>query len=85
MTDFKCEISIQPESDIPTGRYRHYKGNTYQVYGTARHSETSEVLVVYRPLYGEGNLWVRPLTMFVENVTHEGVVVPRFSLIDDLS
>ena len=46
---------------IPTGRYRHYKGNEYEVIGIARHSETEEDLVVYRKLYGDGSLWVRPL------------------------
>ncbi len=64
---------------IPTGKYRHYKGNEYQVIGIARHSETHEEMVVYRPLYGEGGLWVRPLTMFTENVTVEGKAMPRFT------
>lgn len=66
---------------IPTGRYRHYKGNEYQVIGVARHSESHEEMVVYRPLYGEGGLWVRPLTMFTENVTVDGNSVPRFTLL----
>ncbi|MBU5636382.1 DUF1653 domain-containing protein [Geomonas sp. Red69] len=60
------------------GRYRHYKGNYYQVIGTARHSETDEPMVVYRPLYGEGGLWVRPEAMFLETVLVEGKPVPRF-------
>jgi len=64
---------------IRPGRYRHYKGNDYQVVGIARHSETEEELVVYRKLYGDGSLWVRPLAMFVENVTVDGRTVPRFS------
>lgn len=64
---------------IATGRYRHYKGNFYEVIGTARHSETEELLVVYRPLYGEGGLWVRPLGMFTEEVVAEGRSVPRFA------
>ena len=63
---------------LPTGRYRHYKGNFYDVIGVARHSETEEKLVVYRPLYGDGALWVRPLAMFTEVVTVEGREVPRF-------
>ena len=67
---------------LATGRYRHYKGGEYQVYGLARHSETEELLVVYRPLYGEGELWVRPFQMFVEQVQVEGVAIPRFALID---
>ena len=64
---------------IRTGRYRHYKGNDYQVIGIARHSETEEVLVVYRKLYDDGSLWVRPLAMFVEDVTIDGQKIPRFS------
>lgn len=61
-----------------TGKYRHYKGNDYEVIGVATHSETREAMVVYRPLYGEGALWVRSLVMFMENVTVEGKEVPRF-------
>jgi hypothetical protein len=68
----------QPGEPRP-GRYRHYKGQDYEVIGVARHSETEESLVVYRPLYGERGLWVRPLAMFIENVEHEGVRQPRFS------
>lgn len=63
---------------VEPGRYRHYKGNFYQVIGTARHSETDERLVVYRPLYGEGGLWVRPEAMFAETVLVDGKKVPRF-------
>ena len=70
-------------SDVKPGRYRHYKGGEYTVLGIARHSETEELLVVYRPEYGERALWVRPLSMFVATVeTHEGRV-PRFSLIEN--
>jgi len=61
------------------GRYRHYKGNFYEVIGVARHSETEESLVVYRPLYGDKRLWVRPLEMFEESVEVDGVKKPRFS------
>jgi hypothetical protein len=69
-------------SKEPTpGRYRHYKGGEYEVIGVARHSETDELLVVYRPLYNSTGLWVRPLAMFVESVTHNGEVVPRFAYI----
>ena len=64
---------------VEPGRYRHYKGNFYQVSGTARHSETEESLVVYRPLYGERGLWVRPEAMFVEEVVVDGLSVPRFA------
>lgn len=61
------------------GKYRHYKGRDYEVIGVATHSETREPLVVYRPLYGEGALWVRPLAMFTEDVVIEGKLVPRFA------
>ncbi|MGB5707912.1 MAG: DUF1653 domain-containing protein [Arenicellales bacterium] len=63
---------------IKSGRYRHYKGNYYDVIGVARHSETDELLVVYRPQYGEKGLWVRPLEMFTESVELGDSVVPRF-------
>ena len=63
---------------VRVGRYRHYKGNDYEVIGVARHSETGEELVVYRCLYGDYSLWVRPLAMFTETVVLEGRKVPRF-------
>jgi len=63
---------------IPGGRYRHYKGNDYEVIGIARHSETEEQMVVYRKLYGDGSLWVRPLAMFMEDVTVDGKQIARF-------
>jgi hypothetical protein len=65
------------------GLYRHYKGNDYRVVGLARHSETQEWLVVYRQLYGDYALWVRPAAMFVETVTVDGKTVPRFARIDE--
>ncbi len=68
---------------IAVGRYRHYKGNEYEVLGVARHSETLEELVVYRPLYGERALWVRPLAMFVGTVDVGGQPIPRFARIGD--
>ena len=64
---------------IKQGFYKHYKGGLYQVLEVARHSETLEPLVVYRALYGEHGLWVRPLPMFIETVTIEGVTQPRFA------
>ena len=64
------------------GRYRHYKGNLYEVIGIARHSETEEEMVVYRKLYGDHSLWVRPLTMFLEQVEVNGCLVPRFAPLD---
>lgn len=62
----------------PTGRYRHYKGGLYEVIGAARHSETLEPLVVYRPLYNDSGLWVRPHAMFFDTVEHDGQTVLRF-------
>ena len=64
-------------STIKPGRYRHFKGNEYEVIGTARHSETLEELVVYRALYG-GGLWVRPAAMWTETVERDGYRGPRF-------
>jgi len=63
------------------GRYRHFKGAEYEVLGIARHSETMEEMVVYRALYGERGLWVRPLAMFLEEVEVDGKLRPRFSRI----
>ena len=68
-------------AEVKCGRYRHYKGQEYQVLGVARHSETEEELVVYRPLYGKGELWVRPLEMFTETVAKETETVLRFEYI----
>lgn len=68
--------------EVKCGRYRHYKGREYEVLGVARHSETEEELVVYRPLYGKGGLWVRPLDMFVETVDIDGVAVARFENVE---
>ena len=64
---------------IKAGLYRHYKGAKYQVIDTVRHSETEEELVLYRALYGEQGLWVRPLLMFTETVLVAGNQVPRFA------
>ena len=68
--------SLQP------GYYRHYKGNLYEVIGTARHSETEELMAVYRCLYGDYSLWVRPLGMFLDNILVDGHEVPRFAHCD---
>ena len=67
--------------DIKPGKYRHFKGNEYEVIGVAKNSETLEELVVYRALYGEHSLWVRPKAMFTEKVKVDGKEVPRFQLI----
>jgi len=71
---------MNPQS-IKPGRYRHYKGQDYQVFYTARHSETEEWLVVYRCLYGDYSHWVRPYDMFVETATIDGKEQPRFEFI----
>ena len=60
------------------GKYRHYKGGKYRVVGVARHSETLENMVVYEAQYGDGEIWVRPMGMFLEDVEVEGRKVPRF-------
>jgi len=63
---------------IEPGTYKHYKGNLYEVIGIAKHSETLEELVVYRALYGDQKLWVRPLAMFLESVEVNGETILRF-------
>jgi hypothetical protein len=65
-------------SEVEPGRYRHFKGQPYDVIGTARHSETQEEFVVYRALYGEGGLWVRPRAMWDEQIERDGYIGPRF-------
>ena len=70
--------------DIRPGRYRHFKGMEYQVIGTAKHSETLEPMVVYRALYGEGGLWVRPAAMWTEEVDRDGYRGPRFTFVEDM-
>ena len=65
------------------GLYRHYKGNLYEVIDTVRHSETLEAMTLYRALYGERGLWVRPAAMFLETVELTGVPTPRFSRLAD--
>ena len=67
---------------IPLGRYRHFKGKDYELIGIARHSETEEPMAVYRPLYGEGALWVRPAAMWNETVTRDGRSCRRFCLLE---
>ncbi|MDO9279674.1 MAG: DUF1653 domain-containing protein [Polaromonas sp.] len=65
--------------ETPKGLYRHYKGLMYEVLGTARHSESLEPMTLYRALYGERGMWVRPAAMFEEEVTIEGLRQPRFA------
>ena len=73
---------MEKKYNIAPGRYRHYKGNEYEVLYTAFHSETLEEMVVYRALYGEGHVWVRPAVMWEEKVVTEKGTVKRFEKID---
>ncbi len=68
---------------VRPGRWRHFKGREYQVLAVALHSETLEEMVVYRPLYGEGRLWVRPAAMWEELVERNGVQQPRFMYVGE--
>ncbi|WNC70218.1 DUF1653 domain-containing protein [Thalassotalea nanhaiensis] len=68
---------------IPTGKYQHFKGNFYQVLHIAKHSETEEEFVVYHPLYGDRNVWIRPLTMFNETIERDGKTLLRFTKVAD--
>ena len=74
---------LPPLIETPPGRYRHYKGMPYEVVGTVRHSETLEPMTLYRALYGEHGLWVRPAAMFDEDVTLDGIRQPRFARLPD--
>ena len=69
--------------EIKPGRYRHFKGGEYEVLGLATHSETEEPMVVYRPLYGERGLWVRPASMWNETVERDGKTFRRFTYLGD--
>ncbi len=68
---------------IKIGKYRHFKGNEYEVIGIAMHSETLEEMVVYRALYGDGGIWVRPANMWDETITRDGKTFKRFTFIED--
>jgi hypothetical protein len=74
-------MTPEPDAPITPGRYRHYKGPEYEVLFEARHSETEELHVVYRALYGERGTWLRPKAMFCETVAVDGVPLPRFRLV----
>lgn len=71
------------KNKIKLGKYRHYKGKDYQVLGVAKHSETGEELVVYKKLYDDYSMWVRPLKMFIENVEIDGKKMPRFEYLGE--
>ena len=75
--------NIMVNKKLKLGKYKHYKGNGYEVIGIARHSETLEKLVVYRALYGDLDLWVRPLEMFLEEVEMDNRKVPRFQYVGE--
>ena len=68
---------------IKLGKYRHFKGNEYEVIGIAKHSETLEEMVIYRALYGEGGYWVRPASMWDEEITRDGKTFRRFTYIEE--
>lgn len=70
------------ENEIKLGKYRHFKGNEYEVIGIAKHSESLAPMVVYRALYGEGDLWVRPADMWNETITRDGKTFQRFTFIE---
>lgn len=70
-------------NSIKKGRYRHFKGGEYRVIGIARHSETLEEMVVYEALYGEGGLWVRPASMWNEEIERDGKKFKRFEFIGE--
>lgn len=75
-------FSSLAQSIVIEGLYEHYKGFQYKVIQVARHTETLEELVVYQALYGERGIWVRPLSMFLENIEINGKLQPRFKLIE---
>ena len=74
---------LSPLPDIKPGRYRHFKGNEYELLFVARHSETGEPMAVYRALYGDGGVWVRPAAMWEETVVRDGVETKRFEYIGE--
>lgn len=69
---------------MKTGIYEHYKGNKYQVIDTVRHSETEELMVLYKTMYADESLWVRPYEMFFEDVTIDSITTPRFKYIGEV-
>ena len=69
--------------ELKPGKYRHFKGGEYELIGIAKHSETLEPMVVYRALYGEGAIWVRPASMWLETVTRDGATFPRFAYLGE--
>lgn len=76
-------IGLTAMNEIKIGRYRHFKGNEYEVIAIAKHSETTEDYVVYKALYGDGGLWVRPASMWNETVERDGATYKRFTYIGE--
>lgn len=76
-------ILLESELILKPGKYRHYKGRTYELICVAKHTETDEPLVIYRALYGDRKIWARPYSMWTEKVMVNGVETPRFTWIDD--
>jgi cyclomaltodextrinase / maltogenic alpha-amylase / neopullulanase len=79
-SSIKSDLNIQK---IKPGKYRHYKGKEYEVIGIAKHSENLEDFVVYRALYGDGQLWIRPCEMFLESIIFEGRKISRFEYVNE--
>lgn len=77
-------MNLIDKSSIKFGRYRHFKGMEYELVDVVYHSETQEPMVLYRALYGERQLWVRPLAMFFETVERDGETKPRFAFVGDI-
>ena len=75
-------VYMEPKSKI-TGKYRHYKGNEYEVIGRGKHTESEEELVIYKALYEPYAIWARPYDMFIETVTVDGNEIPRFQKIGE--
>lgn len=74
-----CLNDLPPLPQVKPGRYRHYKGKEYELVGVVRHSETREPMVLYRPLYDDSGLWVRPYQMFFEDIVVNGTPQARFT------
>jgi len=81
MTDLP--VNYARHANIPLGKYRHFKGNMYELIEIAHHSETQEPMAVYRALYGDCGLWVRPLNMFIEVIERDGKQMQRFQPVPD--
>lgn len=81
--EYSAIAAVEERDEVTPGRYRHFKGNEYEVIDIATHSETLEAYVVYRKCYDDCSLWIRPLSMFQEMVEVDGITVPRFQKIDE--